>query len=146
MGMWPYRHGAPSASLLLKSLGQQISVDSCKVLVFLKTSCGRDFNNCSWGKRVIITGGWGCHAWGSVCSWVHPRIFNPALSQGHSQAGFGVRTEPGDELTDVEENKSVGFSNRWCSILCAFGHFTKWASSIILSNVTSPFQLIHFHM
>lgn len=52
-------------------------------------------------------------------------LSQPFLRDTHSQAGFGIYTEPGDELTDVEEKKSVGFSNRWCSMLCAFGHFTK---------------------
>ena len=51
MCTWPWNHGTPSVSPMLTSLGRQIPVDSCEVLLFFKTSCGWDSNNPSLGKR-----------------------------------------------------------------------------------------------
>lgn len=126
---------------------RSIPIDSHEILVFLKTSCGWDFNKAFIKKENSLAVIADSPTWCFVYSCVYSRnILSQPYSQEQSQAGFGIATEPGDELPDVQENKSVGFSNRWCNIPCAFGHFTKWASSIILTNVINPFQLIHFHI
>lgn len=108
---------------MLTLLDRQIPRDSCEVLLFIKTSRGQE--SLLWGRDwSLVPVARGPRV--LVCAVGHlPECSLPALSQGHSQAGFGIYAEPGDELTDVEENKSVGFPNRWCSIFCAFGHFTK---------------------
>ena len=73
-------------------------------------------------------------------------IVSQPCSEGQGHTGIGVGNGSLEISCQMFRRINTWDSQTDGVIYSAFGHFTKWASSIILSNVINPFQLIHFHM